>query len=351
MRIGFIGGSGHHYLRHLLADPAHAAVTVAVAGDGHDPAAAAAAAFAQSLRAVRPDLVWFDDGVQLLDRFRPDLASVGAVYGYNGDWNARTLERDIPTVTDKPAAATWPQLDRLRQLLAANPARVLLTEFDFRSRPEFRAARSAVADGGIGDVVLVTAQKSYRFGTRPPWYADRTAYGGTLMWVASHGLDAVGFVTGQRITRVVGRQGNVSRPAQGTMEDHVAVLAELAGGGTAVVHADFCRPAAAPTHGDDRLRAAGSRGVVEVRDGRCVLVTDDAPPIDVTDRAVVRPIHEELLSAALGEPSPYYSSAESLAAAELLLRAREAADAQRWVTAAAGVPPPGRRSTRAARSK
>jgi predicted dehydrogenase len=331
MKIGFIGGNGHHYLRRLLADPAHGGVSVAVAGDGRDPAASAG--LAASLRAVRPELLWFDDGRQLLDAFRPDVLSVGAVYGYNGDWNALALERDVPTVTDKPAAATWAQLERLRGLVAAGPSRVLLTEFDFRSRPEFRAARDAVADGRIGDVVLATAQKSYRFGTRPAWYADRGAYGGTLMWVASHGLDAVGFVTGRRIARVVGRQGNVSRPQMGTMEDHVAVLAELAGGGTALVHADFCRPAAAPTHGDDRLRVAGSRGVVEVSDGRCILITHDEPPADITGGAVVRPIQEELLAAALGEPSPYYSTSETLAAAAMLLRAREAADGQAWTAA------------------
>ena len=36
MKIGFIGGSGHHYLRRLLSDPDHADTAFAVAGDGHD---------------------------------------------------------------------------------------------------------------------------------------------------------------------------------------------------------------------------------------------------------------------------------------------------------------------------
>ena len=317
MKLGFIGGSGHHYLRHLLGEPAHAGTAVAVAGDGHD--AAASAAFAAVIGRDRPDVSWFDDGRDLLDQFRPDVVSVGAVYGDNGEWNAAAMERDIPAVTDKPAAATWGQLDRLREL--ATPGRVLLTEFDFRCRPEFRAAREAVLSGWVGAVALATAQKSYRFGTRPSWYGNRAAYGGTLLWVASHGLDGVEFVAGQRIVRVIGRQGNVSRPAMGTMEDHVAVLGELAGGGTAMVHADFCRPAAAATHGDDRLRVAGSRGVVEVRDGRCVLITDDAPAVDLTDTVVVRPIQHELLAAAMGEPSACFSTKATLAAAELLLAA------------------------------
>jgi hypothetical protein len=106
---------------------------------------------------------------------------------------------------------------------------------------------------------------------------------------------------------------------------------ELSGGGTALVHADFLRPAAAATHGDDRLRIAGSEGVVEVMGGRCRLITNGQPEVDVTDQVTARPIHVELLSALKGEPSELYSTADSLATAQVLLRAREATDQGRWI--------------------
>jgi len=47
-------------------------------------------------------------------------------------------------------------------------------------------------------------------------------------------------------------------------EDHAGLLLRLANGGTATCHLDFLRPEAAPTHGDDGLRIAGSEGVLEV---------------------------------------------------------------------------------------
>lgn len=329
MKIGFIGGSGHHYLRHLLGSAHHADITVAVASDGHD--AAASAKFAESLRQHRPTLQWFDDGLALLDQFQPDVLSVGSVYGFNGDWNIQSLQRDIPTVTDKPAAATWAQFDRLKALTANNPNRVLLTEFDFHSRPAFRAARAAVAAGQIGDVAMVTAQKSYRYGTRAPWYADRTAYSGTLMWIASHGLDAVGFVSGRNFTKLIGHQGNISKPAMGTMEDHLAVLGELEGGGTAVVHADLCRPTAATTHGDDRLRVVGSVGQLEIISEHCTLITHDQPARNITSEAAVQPIQDELLAAIHGHSTMWYSTANTMSMARLLLLAREATDQQRWI--------------------
>jgi predicted dehydrogenase len=264
----------------------------------------------------------------MLDRFKPDVVNVGTVYGYAGDVIAAVLERGAPVVSDKPVAATWQQLDRLKQL--TNNAQ-LITEFNFRSQPEFRAARDAVAQGLIGKVALATAQKSYRWGTRPKWYADRTAYGGTILWVAGPGIDAIRFVTGQTFTRVTGRHKNVTHPEMGTMEDHTMNVFALSGGGTASCHADYLRPAKAPTHGDDRLRVIGSTGVVEVRDGRCMLITNDAAPVDITDRGTPQPAYVELLAAARGENRDIYSTEHSLDMAATLLHARDAADGEKWI--------------------
>jgi len=322
MRIGFIGGNGHHYLKHLLGDQ-DLNFEIAVASDGYDTLAA------QSVAQRLSGAQWFDSPTALFDEFAPDVVNIGAVYGHNGEIAATALERDISVVTDKPAAATWAQLERLREL-TANNLRLLLTEFPFRSQSEFRAARQAVLNGEIGEVVLATAQKSYRFGAkRPEWYGRREDYAGTLLWVASHGIDVVRFCTGVPFSRVIGVDGNIARPEYTEMEDHVVALFALQNGGNAVVHADFLRPSGAPTHGDDRLRIAGTKGVVEVQKDRCVLITADGER-DITDSVEVRPIPRELLAILNGEPSEFYSTAESLAIAEILLKARDATDSSSW---------------------
>jgi predicted dehydrogenase len=209
---------------------------------------------------------------------------------------------------------------------------MLLTEFPFRSQKEFRAARAAIQQGRIGEVILSTAQKSYRFGTsRPAWYANRDDYGGTMLWVASHGIDAIHFATGQNFKRVIGIQGNLARPEYSSLEDHCIAMFEMANGGSAVVHADYLRPDGATSHGDDRLRVAGSKGVVEVRDGRCRLITNSESETDITDSIEVRPVHQELLAALRGESNECYSTQASLEMAEVLLRARDAADGKLWV--------------------
>ncbi len=320
MRLAFIGGHGHHYLRSTLTDPNLTVERpVAIAGDGVDEAKARA--FGASLGDVR----WFADARDMLDTAQPDVVSVGAVYARNSEWTAAALERDIAVVSDKPIATSWEALARLRALTEGTP-RLLLTEFPFRARPEFRAARTAVADGLIGEVVLATAQKSYKFGTRPPWYDDRALYGGTLLWIASHGIDVLRFTTGQAMQCLFGRQGNISQPGYPTMEDHVLCGFGLEGGGSGLVHADFLRPASAQTHGDDRLRLAGSRGLVEVRAGRCRLTTHGQPETDITDTAPSVPVYQALLAALAGGGDEYYSTAASLEMAELLLQARDVTD-------------------------
>ena len=322
MKIAFIGGNGHHYLRGAL--PSHPDWEIALASDGFD--SVAARSYSERFVGAR----WFDEPQVLLDKWKPDVVSIGGVYAKNGDLAALALERDIQVVCDKPIAASWPQLERLREITNRTSG-VLLTEFPFRSQAEFRAARSAVCDGLVGEIVLATAQKTYRFGaSRPGWYRDRELYGGTLLWIASHAIDAVRFCTNQPFARVIGTGGNVSRPDYGSMEDHVAAMFELSNGGTALVHADFLRPHSAPTHGDDRLRIAGSRGVVEVRNGRCVLIEGEQGERDITSSVEVRPVHEELLAALAGETSEFYSTQESLEVAAILLAARDGADERAW---------------------
>ena len=328
LRLAFIGGHGHHYLAGALKDADVRVEAATVAPDRHD-AARTRERFAGPLDAGTAR--WFHDAAEMLEAFRPDAVSVGGVYAHNSDLILEGLRRGIPVVADKPVAASWDALTKLREA-AREPGRVLLTEFDFRARSAFRSARRAVAEGRLGRVALATAQKSYRFGDRrPDFYRRRADYGSTMLWIASHGIDAVAFATGLRFRRVAGAHGNVTRPDYGEMEDHCAAVLTLENGATALVHADLLRPRAAPTHGDDRLRIAGSEGVLEVRNGRCRLTTHREGERDITDEEPGEPTHRALLGAIFSDDRRFYSTEMSLEIASALLAARDAADGQTFV--------------------
>lgn len=325
MRIAFIGGFGHFKLRPCLADPQFQIdQPVAVASDGHAPDAARS--MADRIEGAR----WFDDPIDMLDRFRPDIVNIGAVYAWNGDLVAAAAERGVPVVCDKPIAASREQLDRLHAIAATNDTPIL-TEFEMRVAPPIRAAFDAVGNGAIGRLVLATAQKSYRFGKRPEWYGRRADFGGLMLWVAAHAIDFLAFTSRATYRRVIGVQGNLSRPDFPEMEDHTVAMFELDGGAHAVVHADYLRPEGSETHGDDRLRLVGTEGIVEVRDRVCRLI-DTAGERELTPDQPPRPIHVELIDAAFHGNQSLFSTGQSLQMAEVLIAARDAADRREWVT-------------------
>lgn len=327
MKIGYIGGWGHHYTSALVNE---GKASAAVASDGRDAEAA-------RKLAARLSAPFFETPEKMFADFKPDFVSVGAVYGHIGANIIKALEHGFSVTAEKPIAASFETLERIRELTRKSGA-PLVTEFDLRSNRAVVAAQEAVKNGVIGDIVLVTAQKSYRWGalpgqppTRPLWYSNRDDYPGTVMWVASHGIDGVAFITRQKFTRVFTAAGNVSQTALGPMEDHTATTFTLANGGTAVIHADLVRPAAAATHGDDRFRIVGTLGQLEVRDNRCKLTRFDQPETDITETVTLAPAHERVVAALRGEKNMPYSTAESLETARVLLYARLSGDEKRVI--------------------
>ena len=336
-KLLFVGASGHHYLADMLGRIDNAGrpyvSSAAYVGDGVDEAntqgildrLARTAAGPHSLERVES----FD---RALDEFQPDVVSVGAVYAANGKFAAAALRRGLAVVCDKPIAGTWEMLAEVEATSKTSGAS-LVTEFDLRVRPHFAAARDAIASGQIGTPALVTVQKSYRWRTRPGWYADRSLYTSTLLWIASHGIDMADFVLRQEPTWFAARQTNVTKPQFGSAEDNVAVIMGYGAAGgtgpTTIVHADFLRPEATSTHGDDRLRVVGSEGQIEVLDGQAFITTTKEPRRPLT-LPPEEPVGLVMFRAAIGGKSgfgsPDFNTAHSLRIARQLLLARDAAD-------------------------
>ncbi|MEM8873600.1 MAG: Gfo/Idh/MocA family oxidoreductase [Planctomycetota bacterium] len=307
-RILFVGGSGHHYLRRAVRSPGLGLIVI----DPDAPGAAEAMAERVGFSVHAGDLA------SAIERHQPDVVSVGSVYGRAGDYTAAARRLGLPVVTDKPAAATWEQLELLEQL-----GGMIVTEFDWRAQPALLAARELVQSGELGQMVLAVAQKTYPLGNRPAFYKERTLYGGTMLWVASHGIDALRFVCGP-LTPISARHGNAGSANIAPAEDHAVATFALADGGTAIAHADLARPTGFGTHGDDRLIVRCQGGEVEVRDGACTVTTDKA--LRVVELPSAAPLEQQLLSAVAGEGDGTFGTQETLKTARLLLQCRDLAD-------------------------
>jgi predicted dehydrogenase len=197
----------------------------------------------------------------------------------------------------------------------------------YRYHPEFHAARTAVAEGLVGEPLLITAQKSYKLGARHPMYTRRFTYGGTIPWVAIHAIDWVFWFTRGRITDVSAIHTTSGNRSHGELESCGVCLFRLANSGAAAVSCDYFRPPGAPTHGDDRLRVAGEKGIVEVAGGEAVLTAGSAPPRKLP-REEPRSLFEEFVRH-VEEGSPLRITAEeAFDVSELALKSREAADSR-----------------------
>jgi predicted dehydrogenase len=155
----------------------------------------------------------------------------------------------------------------------------------------------------------------------------RASFGGTIPYIGIHMVDLMRFIGGRELVEAVSYAARVGFPEMGDLENTTATLFRLDNGGTAALHMDYLRPEAALTHGDDRLRLAGTRGVLEFQENTGLsLVTADDPPRTIQDLPPGRRLFPDFLDSVyngtpvgLGLPDIYRAN-------EIVLAARESAE-------------------------
>ena len=232
-------------------------------------------------------------------------------------------------VAEKPLATSLADLARVKT--AVDEAKIRLSMLlTMRFEPPYLAMRKLIAEGAIGEPLLLAAQKSYRRGTRPAWQQHHETFGGTIPFIGIHAVDMLQYLTGCVFTKVSALQHNWGLPGAGTIEETCALLYELGGGGLAQARLDYLRPAKAPTHGDDRFRVAGSTGVIEAIDGKVTLLTNDAEPREIKGLPKVN-LFGTFLDELAGGEQHLLSNAECFAITEVMLKTRDAAERGVWV--------------------
>ena len=198
----------------------------------------------------------------MLDETKPDVAAVCNVISEHAGAILECLERGIHVIAEKPIATEMADLDRIRKALAGSKAK-LTTMYPMRFSPPYLALRKIVQSGELGEIYQLDSQKSYKVGNRAPWWYKRATYGGTMPWIGTHMVDLMRFCSGRDFTETFGFQNHLGFPETGETENITAHVFRMDNGGVALLRMDYLRPVTAPTHGDDRLRIAGSKGVAE----------------------------------------------------------------------------------------
>jgi len=272
----------------------------------------------------------FDEYRAMLDALRPDVVVVAGPFEQHAAMSIEAFRRGAHVFCEKPVAMTPEALAELR----AEHARAgvhFAAMMGLRYPPGFHGAWRAVRQGEIGEVRLLQAQKSYKLGERPGHFRRRETFGGTIPWVGSHAIDWIHWFAGSVFRSVYATHTTRANRGHGELEATALCHFTLAGDVFASAAIDYLRPDRAPTHGDDRIRVAGTEGVVEVREGGASLLNGKADGVQRPDAPYSRQIFEDFVAAVEGTGKPLIGPEDTFAVTEACLLARQSADEGRVV--------------------
>lgn len=281
--------------------------------------------------ALVADAQKFDSHEAMLDAVKPDFVCICDENHERADAVIAALERGIPTAAEKPMALSMAGLERVRNVQAKTntPLTMLLP---MRFDAPYMTMRKVVDDGLIGETVALSGQKSYRLGERPEWMKSRETFGGAAPYIGCHLVDLLRFVSGRDMVATSAFGSNVGFPQTRDMENNVAIAYRLDNGGSASLRLDYLRPEAALSHGDDRLRVAGTKGVVEHQAGEVTLITTSEAPHVVAQAKPHLPLFADFVAHVREGNPPHLTLDECLRVTEIVLRTREAQDSASVVT-------------------
>ncbi|HXG10710.1 MAG TPA: Gfo/Idh/MocA family oxidoreductase [Gemmataceae bacterium] len=326
MRLGLIGLKGHQNVVLEGARRLGNVELVAVADDSREELERF-----KKRQPLAKTAETYADWRQLLEHTVMDVCCVCDENHIRAEQLIALARRNIHIVTEKPLTTTLEDLERVQAALARSKSRLTML-LTMRHEAKYVKLRELVRAGAIGEVCQATAQKSYRLENRPAWFKERKRLGGTIPYIGIHALDLIRWVTGLDYTHVAAFHGRIGKPEMGETEDHASILLRMSNGASATARLDYLRPSTAPSHGDDRLRVAGTEGVIELRysDNAVHLMTTSKKPHTIEPDPVPNLFVAFAQALEKNEPTPIPAE-DCIYITEVVLRARDAADQQRMI--------------------
>ncbi len=320
VRVVMIGLEGHPT---EITDPLRSMPDVEVVGiQDDDPA------IVKRFIRNKPNLAsakTYTDYRRMLDSEKPDVVAVCNSDGARAEAILEATGRKIHVIAEKPLAINRRDFERVKKGVHDAGVKIGML-LPMRYDPEYRALKRIVDSGEIGEVIQMSSQKSYQLGNREDWYKHQETYGSTILWIGIHMIDLMTFTSGRKFTDAASFMGRVGFPGMGDMETTTVTAFRLDNGGAATLHMDYCMPATAPSHGDDRLRLAGTKGIAEYMAATgTTLVTKNAKPHRVDDLPPRGSVFYDFIANVYGGAPATLTEAEIYGACEATLCAHEAA--------------------------
>lgn len=263
------------------------------------------------------------------EMLRREQLDVVAVCNNNGERAAAVIacaDRGCNVIAEKPLAISRADYQRVKDKVTAKKISLGLL-LPMRYEPHYAALKRIVDSGAIGEVVQLSAQKSYKAASTPPWRKERATYGSTILWIGIHMIDLMRWSSGREFLDATSWQTRVGMPELKDQENVSASVFKLDNGGLAILRMDYLRPETAPTHGDDRMRIAGTKGVAEYMAATGVtLVTAGEKPRTLTDLPSGGDLFIDYLQATYNGKAPTITLPDIWRVNEITIAAHEAAE-------------------------
>lgn len=319
MTIAFVGSTGHvgYAFDPMLESAEFPRVALAPASADDNMTY-----MAEACRKKGKEVAEYATWQEILENEKIDILVNCSVCGYMAAINTAFLKAGAHVFSEKPLARTMEELDEMEAAWKES-GKVLLSMLPFRYDKGFRAARAAILRGEIGEVRMVSARKSYKLGKRASYYCDQSVYGGTIPWVGAHAIDFLLFLSGEHIKEAAAWNSSLFNGGHGDLDVTAACAFGMTGGVVGTATLDYFRPAGAATHGDDRARAVGTEGVIEIAEHVATLTKNGNV---VLDDVSVPDIFEDFMNQVKGIGTPVLTPEESFENARACLGTREAAE-------------------------
>ncbi|RAP74592.1 Gfo/Idh/MocA family protein [Paenibacillus montanisoli] len=217
----------------------------------------------------------YDRLEQLLDRDDIDVISIcSPLRGTQFHDIKDALMAGKHVYAEKPLVMEETQLNELLELAASKRLRLREMASTAYESP-YDEIRELVASGMIGQVIQVSAQKSYPYADWRP--QDERIDGGLLLQVGIHAVRWVEQVALQRIQAVSALQTKAGNPvSHGGLHMAASLHMRLENGGIAQASMNYLNRSGSGVWGNDQLRIFGTKGYIECLDGgRQVRIVND----------------------------------------------------------------------------
>ena len=161
---------------------------------------------------------WYDSGEEMLQREELDGVFIGTRCSLHTEYACLVLRAGLPLFLEKPVCISREQYDRLREAGRGRESSVVVS-FPLRVSPIVEEMKRIADSGLLGKITMAQAVNNVPYGSvyYHSWYRDPKETGGLFLQKATHDVDYIRYLMGERPVSVCAKTAKLhfrgDRPA------------------------------------------------------------------------------------------------------------------------------------------